>query len=428
IIINIYFTMPSDIAMLKGLTIKKNYINDNEAKNLIKKIEDDLDDHSEVLKNRTVIHYGYKFNYSSNSAFQETIPIPMEFIEIIDKLKKDNLLLMDEIPDQVTVNIYEESQGIPYHTDTHSAFGRQIFSLSLLSDVVMQFKNCSNPNILINILLEKNSLLIMEDESLNANASLLSFMTSPNIATIPKEDDKGKLLESSYVQDVYENIADDFDRTRYSQWKSVSEFLTSLQPYSLVYDVGCGNGKYLIREDNLIKIGSDLCYNLCQIANNKGCQVLQADILKLPFLLESADAVISIAVIHHLSTYSRRQEAIRQIGKVLKVGGKGCITVWAMNQQGSRYELMRSKKSDEEISSSKKDDDSDILPVHSGKQFKQQDMLVPWKKKGEQQFLRYYHMFVENELESLINSVEGLKVQNCILEQGNWIATFEKIF
>uniref|UniRef100_A0A0K0E7Y1 Fe2OG dioxygenase domain-containing protein n=1 Tax=Strongyloides stercoralis TaxID=6248 RepID=A0A0K0E7Y1_STRER len=157
--------MPSDIAMLKGLTIKKNYINDNEAKNLIKKIEDDLDDHSEVLKNRTVIHYGYKFNYSSNSAFQETIPIPMEFIEIIDKLKKDNLLLMDEIPDQVTVNIYEESQGIPYHTDTHSAFGRQIFSLSLLSDVVMQFKNCSNPNILINILLEKNSLLIMEDES-----------------------------------------------------------------------------------------------------------------------------------------------------------------------------------------------------------------------------------------------------------------------
>uniref|UniRef100_A0A0N5CB46 Methyltransf_11 domain-containing protein n=1 Tax=Strongyloides papillosus TaxID=174720 RepID=A0A0N5CB46_STREA len=250
-------------------------------------------------------------------------------------------------------------------------------------------------------------------------------MTSTNIA-IPNEDDKGKLLEASYVQDVYENIADHFDKTRYSQWKAVSEFLNSLQPYSLVYDVGCGNGKYLVREDKLIKIGSDLCYNLCQIANSKGCNVLQADILKLPFLPESGDAVISIAVIHHLSTDTRRQEAIKQIAKILKVGGKGCVTVWAMNQKGSRYELMRSKKSDEEM-----DVDNDgMLRVHSGKQFKQQDMLVPWKKdkEDEKQYLRYYHMFVENELESLINSVEGLKVQNCIWEQGNWIATFEKIY
>ncbi|CEF63669.1 Alkylated DNA repair protein alkB homolog 8 [Strongyloides ratti] len=252
-------------------------------------------------------------------------------------------------------------------------------------------------------------------------------MTSPNIA-IPKEDDKGRLLEASYVQDVYENIAEHFDKTRYSQWKAVNEFLSSLQPYSLVYDIGCGNGKYLIREDNLIKIGSDLCFNLCQIASNKGCQVLQADILKLPFLSESADAVISIAVIHHLSTNTRRQEAVRQIAKILKVGGRGCITVWAMNQKGSRYEIMRSNKIDEEIIDNKEDESDDILRIHSGKQFKQQDMLVPWKKDGDNQFLRYYHVFVENELENLIHSVEGLKVQECILEQGNWIVIFEKVF
>ncbi|CEF63667.1 Alkylated DNA repair protein alkB homolog 8 [Strongyloides ratti] len=157
--------MSSDVTELKGLTIKKNYINDSEAEILIKRIEDDLENYGEVLKNRTVIHYGYKFNYNSNSAFQETIPIPLQIVEIIDKLKKDNLILIDEIPDQVTVNIYEESQGIPYHIDTHSAFGQQIFSLSLLSDVVMQFRNYSNPDILIHVLLEKNSLLIMEQES-----------------------------------------------------------------------------------------------------------------------------------------------------------------------------------------------------------------------------------------------------------------------
>uniref|UniRef100_A0A0N5CB44 Fe2OG dioxygenase domain-containing protein n=1 Tax=Strongyloides papillosus TaxID=174720 RepID=A0A0N5CB44_STREA len=157
--------MSSDISTLKGLRILENYICDDDATILIEIIEKDLIQHSESLKNRTVIHYGYKFNYNSNSAFHKTIPIPPQILEIIDRLKNDNLVVMNEVPDQVTVNIYEESQGIPYHTDTHSAFGKQIFSLSLLSDVVMQFKNCANPTNLTNVLLRKNSLLIMEDES-----------------------------------------------------------------------------------------------------------------------------------------------------------------------------------------------------------------------------------------------------------------------
>ena len=34
-------------------------------------------------------------------------------------------------------------------------------------------------------------------------------------------------------------------RTRYKPWPKVSEFMSSLPPYSLVADVGCGNGRYL---------------------------------------------------------------------------------------------------------------------------------------------------------------------------------------
>uniref|UniRef100_A0A0N4ZKF0 S-adenosyl-L-methionine-dependent tRNA methyltransferase ABH8 n=1 Tax=Parastrongyloides trichosuri TaxID=131310 RepID=A0A0N4ZKF0_PARTI len=449
----------------KGLKMIDDYINNEIASNIIKKIENDVIKNGEILKNRTVLHYGYKFNYDNNFALQQTTPIPNEFYDIIKRLEVDNLLENSEIPDQITVNIYEESQGIPFHIDTHSAFGKQIISLSLLSDVVMQFKDCANPAVIRNVLLKENSLIIMEDESrykfkhgiLNRKFDInpltnrvmkrnkrisITFRKVQNTRcqckfieycdwdrngemAIPKENKNGKILESSYVQEVYENIAEHFDETRHSQWKAVSKFLDSIPPYSVLFDLGCGNGKYLIRKDKLIKIGSDLCFNLCQIAYNKGCNVLQADILNLPFKPESADAVISIAVIHHLSTKSRRLEALKQIRKILKVGGRGCITVWAMNQKESQYEIMRSNKEDEEPLV-----DNNMLRVHSGKQFIQQDMLVPWQKdkEGEKQFLRYYHMFVDGELEEIINSVDGLKVHECILEQGNWIITFEKIF
>lgn len=52
--------------------------------------------------------------------------------------------------------------GIPFHVDTHSAFDDNILSLSIGSDIVMEFKKeekrCS-------VLVPRRSLLIMTEES-----------------------------------------------------------------------------------------------------------------------------------------------------------------------------------------------------------------------------------------------------------------------
>uniref|UniRef100_A0AC35U0V7 S-adenosyl-L-methionine-dependent tRNA methyltransferase ABH8 n=1 Tax=Rhabditophanes sp. KR3021 TaxID=114890 RepID=A0AC35U0V7_9BILA len=446
-----------------GMKIVKDFINEKDSEELIKYIEQLAEKDGNTLKNRTVLHFGYKFNYDSNCALEQATPIPPQLEALIRKLIFGKVL-NGQIPDQITINIYEENQGIPFHVDTHSAFGNQILSLSLLSDVVMQFKDCTNPAIMRDVLLDKNCLLVMEEDSrYKWKHGILSRKYDINPITnrivkrqkrisitfrkvqstkceckfieycdwdrngemaIPADDKKGKHLESTYVQEVYENIADHFDETRYSQWKAVSNFIDGLAPYSVLLDLGCGNGKYLIREDNLIKIGSDLCFNLCRIASKKKCDVVQGDILNLPFKHDLADAVISIAVIHHMSTEARRIQAFQQLANVLKVGGRGCVTVWAMDQKASQYEIMRSNKDEEEETIS----DCSLLRVHNGKQFSQQDMLVPWQKDktGEQQFLRYYHMFVEGELEKLVNKVDGLEVIEVILEQGNYIVTFQK--
>jgi SAM-dependent methyltransferase len=49
------------------------------------------------------------------------------------------------------------------------------------------------------------------------------------------------------------------------------------------------------------------------------------------------DSVISIAVIHHFSTKTLRIEAIKEMHRILKVGGKVLIYVWAFEQEEKKF-------------------------------------------------------------------------------------------
>ena len=70
--------------------------------------------------------------------------------------------------------------------------------------------------------------------------------------------------EKQYVKDVYENIANRFDSTRLYTWSWIEEFLEKLPSTSLVYDIGCGNGRNMM--NNKIKfIGIDNCENFINI-------------------------------------------------------------------------------------------------------------------------------------------------------------------
>ena len=62
-------------------------------------------------------------------------------------------------------------------------------------------------------------------------------------------------------------------------------------------------------------------------------QVVVCDALSLPFRDESVDAAVSVAVIHHLATTERRVRALRELARVLRIGGRLIVTVWAMEQR-----------------------------------------------------------------------------------------------
>ncbi|XP_019539800.2 alkylated DNA repair protein alkB homolog 8 [Aedes albopictus] len=450
------------------------------------------------LKHRKVKHFGYEFLYGTNNVdrnkpLQRKIPSVCEKLWV--KLKELHPELGWHVPEQMTVNRYEPGQGIPPHVDTHSAFQDPIVSLSLGSAIVMDFRNPEGRH--LNVDLPRRSLLVMTGESrlgwthgvtprkmdtLRLNNSLsirkrelrVSFtfrklndgpcrcQFSSLCDTYQQEardktdriKENAAQLELENVHKVYNEIAKHFSETRHSPWPRISAFLESLQPGSVLLDIGCGNGKYLNLNPNLIALGCDRSDGLLKVCTERGFRVVQCDCLALPFRSECADACICIAVIHHLASLERRRQSIQEMARVLRPGGRALIYVWAKNQEANakkssylRQNKQNNKPSEESTRSEKSvpiehrvvvgGEGNASLPVHTNRtQFQHQDLLVPWKLRDVEQrqqenetkvtFLRYYHVFEETELAGLCREIAGISVEDSYYDQGNWCVIFRK--
>ena len=169
-------------------------------------------------------------------------------------------------------------------------------------------------------------------------------------------------IEKQYVYNVYNSISEEFSSTRQYAWPCVKKFINSLPIYSLVCDVGSGNGKNMFRND-LEYFATDISEYMCELSSKKTNNVCQSNILSLPFNDSTFDSVISIACIHHLNTAERRKKAIEECKRILKPNGSMLISVWA---NSDRY--------------------------GSG------DQYIKW---NNHETKRYYHLFDKDELSGL---------------------------
>lgn len=207
-------------------------------------------------------------------------------------------------------------------------------------------------------------------------------------------------MEQQHVHEVYDKIAMKFDHTRFSYWKCVKEFLDSLSKYSIVADVGTGNGKYLSYRRDITVFGNDMSDNLLKIISQKNhiANICRANAIHLPYRSSIFDASISIAVLHHISTEKDRCKFIENIIRILKPQGRCLITVWAREQQ---------------IKSSWKDIGNN-------------DFFIPWIDKDETQE-RYYHLFSYDEIKTLFSHYEHvITIKSVEFEMNNWCITFAK--
>lgn len=174
-------------------------------------------------------------------------------------------------------------------------------------------------------------------------------------------------FEKKYVHDFYEDKSKEFDITRQRHWPKTLEFLKEYnRPEYIVLDNGCGNGRCFLSKNI---VGLDYSNGLLlQAKNKKNSGLVRGDVMCLPFQDDSFDLILSIAVVHHMSTQERRIKAMEEIKRVLKPRGKCLLYVW---DESTKHK-------------------SKFIPI------KDKDYFVTWNK--DKEIKRYYYLFDLEEL------------------------------
>ncbi|XP_071951542.1 tRNA (carboxymethyluridine(34)-5-O)-methyltransferase alkbh8-like [Antedon mediterranea] len=407
--------IPDTSTLPPGLHLIQDFIDEALEQQLVRSLQWDTStlETDQVLKQRKVQHFGYRFCYDTNDV-DRVNPLPGG-LGVLYQGIADRILTSDLVKyplDQLTINQYQPGHGIPSHVDTHSAFEDGFCSLSLGSQVVMLFTHPSGRQ--VPLVLPPRSLLVLSGEArylwshgiisrksdvvptkdgLSEGALTVvprgvrtSFTfrsvkwtpckcafpercdsqgyvkdsealssTSKTPVKLPSTEHEAATLEASHVHDVYDNIASHFSETRYKAWPPVVDFLQGIPFGSIVLDIGCGNGKYLGINSNLYKFGCDRSRNLVSVCRERSHQAFVCDSLSLPVRGNSLDVCICIAVLHHFTTAERRLHGLKEIVRVLRPGGKALVTVWALEQEKNKKKstYLKKTKSDAKSRSNK---------------------------------------------------------------------------
>ncbi|KAG8347901.1 Methyltransferase domain [Trypanosoma vivax] len=259
-------------------------------------------------------------------------------------------------------------------------------------------------------------------------------------------------MEQRHVIEVYDAISPHFSATRYKPWPKVRMFIESLPKYSVVADVGCGNGRYfgctrcfrvssgndeevsasneggsilpayrhvvgidlsegLLRQIGRLRTNKQLKWDnegpvdTVDSSLNQGgvldhIDLLRADACHTALRGNIFDAAISIAVIHHLATHERRVEAVCELLRLLRPGGLALISVWAKEQPTKRTRTDAA------------------------------DVFVRWEMhelhdSKRRVYQRYYHLFSSGELECLVEEA-GAVVKESYFDKENWCVILQK--
>lgn len=197
------------------------------------------------------------------------------------------------------------------------------------------------------------------------------------------------MFEEENVHKFYDKKSYSFSNTRYKPWPVTKKFMEKYyNPSKLVLDSGCGNGRNCLG-DNIIGMDYSRSLLIHAKSKNKSCDFMRGDIQNHPFLDNTFDLILSIAVIHHLLDRKKGFDDLYRISK------KGCVIlvyVWSSDVKGQKK----------------------FMQIEDSKEFKtktENDVFATWR--GKTEYLRYYHLYELTELEN-----ESKEAGFSILESG----------
>jgi SAM-dependent methyltransferase len=191
------------------------------------------------------------------------------------------------------------------------------------------------------------------------------------------------------LRDVFNQIAPGW--YNYRHWTIFRRELEALAKEwgrGLLLNIGCGHGAdFLPFVKDFELYGVDFSGEMIKYARKYAekfdfnVNLAIADVRQLPYNNEAFDYVIAVATYHHLKK-DQQAEAMQELKRVLKPGGKAFVTVW-----------------------------NRLLPRFW---FRGAEVQVPWRMKDKKLF-RYYYLFSYGELVKLAKKT-GLKVQGVFPE------------
>lgn len=180
------------------------------------------------------------------------------------------------------------------------------------------------------------------------------------------------------MRNEWDDIAEDFDTTRRRPWKECLEFMEGREGVAI--DIACGNGRHTIPMSKKSRaVGMDSSAEMVKIASRnagKGASFVVGDASAIPFRNNTFDFALFIAALHNIRGRKMRAKALREMGRVLRDGGEGMVSVWSRWQDRWRIHFLK-----------------EALTLRI-KNFG--DITVPWKRGAKA--MRFYHLYSMREL------------------------------
>lgn len=212
-------------------------------------------------------------------------------------------------------------------------------------------------------------------------------------------------------REFYARFAVQFSQTRSPVQSGWQRLLAILPQHGRLLDVGCGNGRLalLLHQEKRVLdyIGIDSSPELLAIARSQDLGVVTTFVLgdvvapgweqRLP--ARSFDAIVALAVLHHIPSWQARARLLAQLSALLGQDAVMIVSTWQfMNEARLRRKIVPWSA-------------AGLRPeqVESG------DYLLDWQRGG--QGLRYCHLVDEQELVALARQA-GLQVDLLYYDDG----------
>lgn len=214
------------------------------------------------------------------------------------------------------------------------------------------------------------------------------------------------------VRDVFNNIAEEYDKRRTTPFRVIETLARKIQLGDNVLDAGTGNGRHipLVMSEggNVVAVDiSTKMLSLCR-SNLKGVGLyaraspVLCDISALPFREGAFTGALYSAVMHHLPSQMRRR-ALEEMGRTLRRNSSAILTLWSRRALKIR---------------------SDARGIE-GEAAPEGDFVIPWRTPtGVQE--RYYHLYTAGEARRELMGSPPLTLCSIFEEGLNIIAILER--